>query len=46
MAVYGALILINILPLLEIILFRGPICVKTLNRSSASYVVLIILYTR
>jgi hypothetical protein len=45
--VYRTLVLAyNILPLLEIILSRGPIYVKTLNKSSASCIVLIILYTR
>ena len=46
MVVYSALVLINTLPLLEIILSKGPIYAKTLNRSSASCVVLIILYTK
>jgi hypothetical protein len=45
--VYSALVLAyKYTTLLEIILSRGPICVKTLNKSSASYIVLIILRTR
>ena len=39
-------LLVNILPLLEIILSRGPIYTKILNRSFVSCIVLIILYTR
>ena len=34
------------LPLLEIILFKGLVYVKTLNKNFISYIVLIILYTK
>ena len=44
--IYSTLVLINMLPLLKILLSKGPIYTKTLNKSSASYIALIVLHTK